>query len=142
MIESETWTFRIIVRYVILQLAGLLAVALILYVINIFIEIEQWISIGIIIVWVIKDIILFPLVWRSYDWDRNKSEDSMIGAEGVATEPIAPTGYIMVRGELWKAQNMKKDKTIERGQKVLVHDVNGLLLYVKPAAVIGDSELE
>lgn len=140
MIESKTWTFKIILRYVILQLAGLVAVALILYVINILIEIEQWISIGIIIVWVIKDIVLFPLVWRAYDWDHKKSGDDMIGSEGIATEKISPTGYVMVRGELWKAQAIDKNMIIENGQKVLVDDIDGLTLYIKPRYDMSDDQ--
>ena len=64
----------------------------------------------------------------------------MIGTEGIATERIAPTGYIMVRGELWRAHVMEKDLIIENGQKVLVHDMAGLTLYVSPSHEVHDGK--
>jgi membrane-bound ClpP family serine protease len=82
--------------------------------------------------WVIKDIILFPFIWRAYDWDRKDKRNNMIGMHGIVSDRLDPSGYIMVRGELWKAETVEKDAMIDKGQDVQIYGINGLTLYVKP----------
>ncbi len=56
----------------------------------------------------------------------------MRGARGIAKERLAPSGYVFVRGELWKAVLMKGSPPIEEGEGVLVHAKEGLTLVVQP----------
>lgn len=56
----------------------------------------------------------------------------MRGARGIAKERLAPSGYVFVRGELWKAVLMKGSPPIEEREGVLVHAKEGLTLVVQP----------
>ena len=62
----------------------------------------------------------------------------MVGAQGIAKERLAPSGYVQVRGELWKAELMESSPPLEKGERVRVEGVRGLRLVVQP----GDEEDE
>lgn len=55
--------------------------------------------------------------------------EGMIGRTGVAVETLNPTGMVRIRGELWSAESL--DNKIEKGEKVVVENLNGLNLLVK-----------
>lgn len=76
--------------------------------------------------------VLFPFVWRAYDWDQKDAGHAMIGMQGVALEPLDPAGFILVRGERWRAEVRGMGTFIKKGQKVEVRGIQGLTLYVKP----------
>jgi membrane-bound ClpP family serine protease len=46
---------------------------------------------------------------------------------------LDPSGYIQVRGELWKAVRAGDGPPIEAGSLVRIHHREGLTLYVAPA---------
>ena len=88
----------------------------------------MWCLIGL---WVAKDVIFYPLVWRAYDWGYQEERNPMIGLRGTAKDRLDPSGYILVRGELWKAKVIEDGLTIEKGENVLVQGVRGLTLIVE-----------
>lgn len=53
---------------------------------------------------------------------------ALLGATGVAQQPLAPRGQILVRGELWQAESTAP---ISSGDEVRVYAVNGLTLLVE-----------
>lgn len=55
--------------------------------------------------------------------------EGMIGAFGVVTETIRPTGWVRTQGELWQAT---ADELVEKGETVEVVALQGLLLRVRP----------
>ncbi|ABB15978.1 NfeD family protein [Carboxydothermus hydrogenoformans] len=55
--------------------------------------------------------------------------EGMIGLTGKVTADLQPEGFVMVRGEIWKAKAVE-GKTIPRGTPVKVIGVNGLTLVV------------
>jgi len=57
----------------------------------------------------------------------------MVGAQGIAKERLAPSGYVQVRGELWKAELMEGSPPLEKGDRVRVEGVRGLRLVVQPS---------
>ena len=119
------------IRYILLNLPGLAAVILVLIIIRYWVDLPVWLSVGIVAFWIIKDVLLFPFVWRSYDSERPGRSRSMIGQRGVARERLAPSGYVQVHGELWRAEKMGEDPPIEAGQPVQIVRMEGLTLYVK-----------
>ena len=129
------WSSQIVVRYTLLQLPaiGLLAIALVL--VQRWVVVSNWVFWGSIIVWVTKDIILFPLTWRAYDWESADGDRSMVGARGLTTDRLAPSGFIQVRGELWKAEVWGSGRPIEKGERVEVREMKGLTLFVQPEDV-------
>ena len=91
-----------------------------------------WVIPGVAIPWVVKDIIAFPYVWRAYD-SSEESRHPLLGAEGVVVRPLNHSGYIWIRGELWRAE-AAGGGSIPQGETVRVQNVHGLTLIVQPAA--------
>jgi len=88
--------------------------------------------ISLVLVWVGKDVILFPFTWRAYDRDPSGQIHSMIGYRGIARERLAPSGYVLIRGERWRAEVMGNRSPIEKGESIQIHDIRGLTLLVQP----------
>jgi membrane protein implicated in regulation of membrane protease activity len=123
---------RIYIRYVCLNIPAFVATILILIILQHWIFIPVWLFWSIIGFWIAKDIFLFPFVWRAYDWERPGRSYSMVGEHGIAKERLAPSGYIMVHGELWRAEQIGEGPPIEVGQSVRIKKMEGLRLFVEP----------
>lgn len=130
--NKKKWSSRILLRYWLLQLPALALLVLILVYAQRWVDLPAWIFWGSLAIWVVKDAVLYPFVWRAYDWDRSKDSNSMVGVKGIAKELLAPSGYVQVRGELWKAELAEGVQSVEEGEPVLVQEVRGLTLIVKP----------
>jgi membrane-bound ClpP family serine protease len=122
---------RIYLRYILLNIPAIVLIILALILAQHWITMPIWLPLTIIFIWLIKDVILFPFVWRAYDWDRSGRLRSMIGKQGITRERLAPTGYVLVQGELWKAESAEADQPIESGKFVRVVKMEGLKLYVE-----------
>lgn len=94
-------------------------------------QLPSWAAWSIVAIWVTKDALLYPLVWRSYDVAYPVTAHSMEGEYGVATERIDPTGYVRVRGELWRAELMNGVPPIDKGERVLVETRRDFILLVR-----------
>lgn len=55
--------------------------------------------------------------------------NEMLGSLAVAVEDFDGQGRVRARGEIWKAQS---DTPIQRGQRVRVEEISGLVLRVRP----------
>jgi membrane protein implicated in regulation of membrane protease activity len=55
--------------------------------------------------------------------------EAIIGSEGVVATALDPTGYVKIRGELWKAYCQSK---LNIGDEVVVVEMKGLSLIVIP----------
>ena len=80
-----------------------------------------------------KDAALYPLLRTAYETDTSSAIERLIGLRGVAVEPLAPHGYVRVRGELWRSEATSADRTIHPGHAVTVHAIRGTTLLVRPA---------
>ena len=128
---NRIWSKQVIVRYALFQVPGIVLFVLVLFLIHRWFAIPAHIFWGLIILWVLKDIVMFPLVWQAYDCEGSEKSNTMIGAEGVVEKRLSPSGYIRVRGELWKAEAMGDWHPIEKGEHVRVLEIRGLKLLVK-----------
>jgi membrane protein implicated in regulation of membrane protease activity len=122
---------RIYFRYTLLSIPALVLVIAGLILAQRWITIPLWLSATIVSLWIIKDAILFPYVWRAYDWDRPTGSRSMVGKRGIARQRLAPIGYVLVQGELWKAECLEANQSIESGKFVRIVKMDGLKLYVE-----------
>jgi membrane-bound ClpP family serine protease len=95
-------------------------------------EFPTWLLWSAIFVWVVKDVILYPFIWRAYDQHNEEVANAMIGNQGFSKERMDPSGYVSVRGELWKAKLEDGSRPIEKGERVSVRQTRGLTLIVKP----------
>jgi membrane protein implicated in regulation of membrane protease activity len=122
----------IYLRYVLLNIPELAAVVLILMIIEHWVVLPVWLFWSIIGFWIAKDALLFSFVWRAYDWNRSEPSGSMTGAQGIAKQRLAPSGYIRIHGELWRAERIGEGPPIEAGQTVRVEKMEGLTVFVVP----------
>ena len=53
---------------------------------------------------------------------------TMIGSRGKAVSPLAPDGFIRIKGELWEAKSV--DDRIDTGEEITVVGQDGLKLMV------------
>ncbi len=80
--------------------------------------------------WLIKDALLYPFLWRSYDTNQQERPAPMQGQVGIAIRDLDPEGVIRVRGEYWNARVLDENDPIARDERVLVKDRRNLLLLV------------
>lgn len=130
--KEASWTARILVRYILLQVPGTALLVLILIQLRNWFDLPAWSVWGLVAISVAKDVILFPFVWSAYDWDRQGEANSMVGRRGIVKERLAPSGLIQIRGELWKAKVVGGSPPIEKGKTVRVEEMRGLTLLVRP----------
>jgi len=131
-VKKRGWSFRIIAKYGVLQLPALFLLVFTLIVVKRWVEISPLFFWGLILLWVVKDVIMFPFVWRAYDGAAPGYESSLKGARGVARQVLEPDGYVQVQGVLWKSQLTGKKGRLDEGDEVRVMDVEGLTLLVEP----------
>lgn len=129
--KKPGWPSMVILRYALLQVPSLALLVLILILVGQWMDLPAWFVWGFIAFWVAKDVILFPFVWRAFDWD-SLGGHSIVGAQGIVEEPLAPLGHIRVRGELWRAEMVGGGGQIGRGKTVQVRGIRGLTLLVQP----------
>lgn len=119
---------RIVIRYSLLQLPGLVLLVLTLIYVQKWVVIPAWIFWGVIILWAVKDAFLFRYTWRAYDWDH---KNLLVGARGIAKDRLAPSGYVKVGGALWRAEVTGGGPPIESGMNIKVKSIRGLTLLVE-----------
>ncbi len=125
------WQPRVLITYALLQIPGLVAVTLALIIFQPLVELSLWHKGTIIGLWVLKDVALYPFVWRAFAWHSMSDVQVLVGAEGTAEERLDPTGYVRVHGELWKAETVRKGTAIEKGTVVSIRGMRGLVLLVE-----------
>lgn len=80
-------------------------------------------------------VITLALAWIAVKARRSKrltGADAMLGQVAVAMTPLAPTGQVEVRGEIWKARLANGAEPVPAGAEVRVRAVEGLTLTVAP----------
>lgn len=125
------WSSQIVIRYSLLQLPAICLLFIGLVLVQRWVFVSDWVFWGSIIIWIAKDVILFPFTWRAYDWESADEDRTMVGAQGLTKDRLAPSGFIQIRGELWKAEVWGNGKPIEKGEMVKVREMKGLTLLVQ-----------
>ena len=118
--------------YTLLQIPELLLVIILLVWIGAWLDLDRLLVYLILTLWIIKDILLFFLVWPAYVRHAKTVHDGMIGSIGETIESLDPKGYIALDGELWQAELIRPHKYLAKGKAVRVVDGSGLLLKVAP----------
>ena len=130
--RKATRELRPVIKYLLLQIPGWVLAAMGLWLLRQWIGLSLWAAVGLFLVWVIKDLALYPFVRRAYEGKSRTGDERLIGAEGIVEEQLAPSGYVRVGAELWRAEAMRVDEPIPRGSRVRVHAVRGLTLLIEP----------
>jgi len=119
--------------YVLLQLPDIVLAGLVLIVLHRWAALSAEWAIGVFVVWVAKDIAMYPLVRAAFAPSRTGPE-AFIGARGIAEDALAPVGYVKFEGELWRAESLRPHQAIPAGTPVIVRSVQGLTFLVEPEA--------
>ena len=117
-------------KYLLLQIPGLLIVAVVLLALWEWSGLSSVVAVALFLVWIVKDVLMFPLVRRAYESDAKTGVDQLIGLAGTAREPMSPDGYVFVRGELWRARLRPGDEPIPVGSTVRVVAADRFTLIV------------
>jgi membrane protein implicated in regulation of membrane protease activity len=125
--KKKGWSSQVVLKYALFQLPGLVLFFLILILVQRWTDLPLRFIWGLLILWVIKDVVLFFFVWRAYQ----RVANPLIGIKGVAEERLAPSGYIRVHGELWQAEMIREGPPIEKGEIVRIQGIRGLVLLVQ-----------
>ncbi len=124
------WTRRAAARYLAFQAPVWVILAVAVLLARPYLPLPGWLLWGLVAAWAVKDLVLFPFVWRAYQPPEAKSP--MVGAQGVASETLAPSGYVRIGGELWKATTEPGSPPIGAGEAVRVTGIRGLVVTVAP----------
>jgi membrane protein implicated in regulation of membrane protease activity len=124
---SSTW-----LRYCLFQLPGALAVAGLLFLLVRWWDLAPRTAALLLLLWVAKDLALYPFVRRAYEARSGGGAAALVGALATARERLDPEGYVRVGHELWRAR--VRGSPAEQGASVRVVEVRGLTLVVEVAA--------
>ena len=124
---------RVVPRYLLFQLPGWIVAVTASAVGGRWWDLPLWICIAIPLAWVVKDLLLFPFVWQAYSTEPSRlvGEGALIGVSGLAVARLAPSGYIRVGSELWRAELERGESPVPEGARVRVCGIRGLTLRVR-----------
>jgi len=128
---------KVIIKYTLLHVAELVALAAALVLAGHYFALPTWLTITILVLWIVKDIVLFPKVRRAYLVDDNRPVKQLMGLEATVTVGLDPVGYVRVRGELWRAEISDPRFPAKKGEKTKVVDAKGTTLVVEKSVVRG-----
>jgi membrane protein implicated in regulation of membrane protease activity len=124
-------SLKVIFKYSVVHLTELALLVIGLVVISSFITIPTWLTSTIIVVWIIKDIVLFTKVWRAYAFSDNNPMLKLIGLEATVIVSLDPVGYVRARGELWRAEIRNPLYPVKKGDRTRVIEIKGMTLIVE-----------
>lgn len=116
-------------RYWLLQLPGWAFWGVVLYAVHRWVGLPgrwAWLLLGGVVV---KDAILFPFLRHAYEDERKTRIGQLADAHGTVRTAIAPEGYVMIYGELWRAQSL--NGILVEGTEIVVRGHHGMVLEVE-----------
>ena len=122
---------RTFVRYVALQAPGWAVGAAVAWGLAAYTDLSTGVAGLLWAIFVAKDLALYPRVRDAYALSDPAAAALLIGRTGVARERLAPSGYVRVGAELWRAELVPGAAPIEPGAGVRVREVRGLTLVVE-----------
>jgi membrane-bound serine protease (ClpP class) len=120
---------HIIGPYFLAQVPGWVFAAIVLWALQHWGVLPSIYALGLLVVWVAKDVLLFPVMRRFYEPE--PAGKRLIGEAGTTVTALAPDGLVRVHGVLWRARS---EQEVPAGATVRVREVDGLTLIVAAAA--------
>lgn len=93
--------------------------------------VPRWLAILCFVGWVLKDLVMYPFLRLAYE-PGVTGYATLVGSRGRAEGDLAPTGYIRVRGELWRAVVSPADVVIPSGTEVEIVSAERMEVSVRP----------
>jgi len=126
-------SLRVVLRYLLFQVPGWAGVVAGSALGSRWLDLPLWIWIAVPLAWVVKDLVLFPLVWQAYSTEPSRlvGEEALMGASGLALARLAPRGYVRVGSELWRAELETGELPVPEGTRIRVCGIRELTLRVR-----------
>lgn len=121
---------RTVAKYILFQLPELAVVSVLAIGARSWVGLADWAAAGIVALWVVKDVVMFPFVRIAYQPSSGGGAASLVGARGIAQDALRPSGYVRISAELWRAELQRGAPPVEPGDPVRVIGVHGLTLVV------------
>lgn len=133
--RSSSPTARVLLRYMALQIPGLVACVLGAIAAHEWLEVPLEIAVGTVLLWIVKDAVLFPFVRTAYEPAPGRPHGDLLDAIGIAHDGLSDQeGYIRLGPELWRARRAPGCPPLAPGEAVRVVGVDGLTLTVDSAS--------
>ena len=120
---------RVLGTYLLAQVPGWALAGVMLWGLQHWNVIRTGVAAGLLLVWIAKDVLLFPMMRRFYESEPTGGR--MLGEVGIAVTSVARDGLVRVRGELW---NARSEHAIPAGARVRVRGIEGLTLVIASAS--------
>ena len=117
-------------RYVLFQIPGWVLAVIVLFVLRGWLGLPLWVSFLLFTLYVGKDFALYPFLRVGYQPSPRIGAEQLIGEVATVKTPLAPHGYVRVRGELWRARLAADSAAVEVGARVRVAAARGMILTV------------
>jgi membrane protein implicated in regulation of membrane protease activity len=114
-------------RYLVWQVPGWVLAGLVIGSLAAVLDLSWWVPAAGVALFVVRDLAMYPLLRSVF---RPAPPAQPVGARGVATEALRPSGYVRIRGELWRAR--ASGEPVAAGSEVTVTGAHGLTLLVEP----------
>jgi membrane protein implicated in regulation of membrane protease activity len=121
-------------RYLLFQIPGWLIAAAVLLGLSHWKLLPPWLGIVCFFAWVLKDLMLYPLLHRAYQTNVKTGLQALVGARGFAHDDLSPKGFVRVQGELWNARALPADQMIVAGTEVEIVSAERMTVFVRTVA--------
>ena len=91
-------------------------------------DLPRWTVPVAVALWILKDLLLYPVLGLAYEGSKPSGPEAMIGAVGTVTEDCSPRGLVRIGLELWRAESALPVGT---GCIVCVTGCDGMTLRVE-----------
>ena len=119
-------------RYLLFQIPGWILVIILLGAAHRWLGLSISAAAGLFFVFVAKDFLIYPYVRKAYEVDNRTGAELLIGTIGVTKQALEPEGYVLVKGELWRAVAAHPEQPIPANTPVVIQSVSELTLIVRP----------
>jgi membrane protein implicated in regulation of membrane protease activity len=123
-------------RYWLLQIPGWVVLVALLIAANRYLGLPFIWAVSVFVLWFLKDWALYPMLKSHYRFRTEPPSERLVGRRATAKEALRPSGYVVLRGELWLAELVSGEGPVAAGDEVTVEAVEGLTLRVKPAPAV------
>ena len=118
-------------KYALLQIPELVLLGGVLTLAVWSLDLSLPIALGCVALWIVKDIVMFPIVRVAYEPHDHEPGADLLGATGTAVSLIDREGWVQVGPERWRARSRVP---IADGALVRIAAIDGLILDVEPEA--------
>jgi membrane-bound ClpP family serine protease len=122
---------RPLTKYVLLQIPGWVIIFVVLFTLWEWWSLRIELAVGLFALWLAKDVVLYPLLRTAYESGPATGGERLVGERAVARGDLAPSGFVFIRGELWRAEVKGDGVRVAAGSTVRIVAARRLTLIVE-----------